>query len=81
MLHEFDLKVHLRELCCEFIYESVEKTIKETLPEELSYLNSFDNAYEEINLMIEMPDNKIKSLVPFILQNDGKLSKNKREVL
>jgi len=64
---------------CEFIYESVEKTIKETLPEELLYLNSFDKAYEEINLMIEMPDNKIKSLITFILQNDGKLSKNKRE--
>jgi len=64
---------------CEFIYESVEKTIKETLPEELSYLNSFDKAYEEIHLMIEMPDNKIKSLINFILQNNGKLSKNKRE--
>ena len=64
---------------CEFIYESVEKTIKETLPHELSYLNSFDKAYEEINDFIVMPDNKIKSLITFILQNDGKLSKNKKE--
>jgi len=64
---------------CEFIYESVEKTIKETLPNELSYLNSFDKAYQDINNFIEMPDNKIKSLITFILQNDGKLSKNKQE--
>ncbi|PHQ91229.1 MAG: cell filamentation protein Fic [Sulfurimonas sp.] len=64
---------------CEFIYESVERTIKETLPDELSYLNSFDKAYEEINDFIVMPDNKIKSLITFILQNDGKLSKNKQE--
>lgn len=64
---------------CEFIYESVEKTIKETLPDELRYLNSFDKAYAEINDFIEMPDNKIKSLITFILQNDGKLSKNKKE--
>lgn len=64
---------------CEFIYESVQKTISTTLPDELEYLNSFDKSYEEINAFIEMPDNKIKSLITFILQNDGKLSKNKRE--
>ncbi len=64
---------------CEFIYESVEKTIKETLPQELKYLNSFDKAFKDIHDFIEMPDNKIKSLITFILQNDGKLSKNKQE--
>ena len=64
---------------CEFIYESVQKTISTTLPDELKYLNSFDKSYEDINAFIEMPDNKIKSLITFILQNDGKLSKNKRE--
>ncbi len=64
---------------CEFIYESVQKTINETLPNELHYLNSFDKTYEEVSAFIEMPDNKIKSLITFILQNDGKISKNKRE--
>jgi len=64
---------------CEFIYKSVQKTISKTLPDELKYLNSFDKAYENISLFIEMPDNKIKSLITFILQNNGKLSKNKRE--
>ena len=64
---------------CEFIYESVAKTIKETLPDELHYLSSFDKAYEEINEIIEMPDNKIKSLITFVLQNENKLSKNKKE--
>lgn len=64
---------------CEFIFKCVEKTIKETLPDELKYLNSFDKAYEEINTIIEMPDNKIKSLITFILQNENKLSKSKRE--
>jgi Fic family protein len=64
---------------CEFIYKSVEKTIKETLPHELNYLNAFDKTYSAINEMIEMPDNKIKSLITFILQNSGKLSKKKKE--
>lgn len=64
---------------CEFIYECVKKTIKITLPEELKYLSSFDKAYEEINNLIEMPNNKIKSLISFILQNNNKLSKKKQE--
>jgi len=64
---------------CEFIYSCVEKTIEETLPEELNYLESFDNTYEEIYQFIEMPDNKIKQLITFILQNNGILSKNKKE--
>ncbi|MCX6075644.1 MAG: Fic family protein [Campylobacterales bacterium] len=66
-------------LSCEFIYGCVEKTIKETLPDELKYLSSFDKAYEAINEIIEMPDNKIKSLITFILQNDIKLSKIKKD--
>jgi len=64
---------------CEFIYAAVEKTIKETLPNELEYLDAFDKAYGEINEMLEMPDNQIKSLITFILQNNGKLSKKKKE--
>jgi len=64
---------------CEFIYRLVEKTIKETLPKELNYLNSFDKAYQSISQYIEMPNNQIKQLITFILQNEGKLSKKKRE--
>jgi Fic family protein len=64
---------------CEFIYSAVEKTIKETLPNELKYLDAFDKAFGAINEMIEMPDNQIKSLITFILQNKGKLSKKKKE--
>ena len=64
---------------CEFIYSCVEKTIEETLPEELKYLESFDMTYEEIFHFIEMPDNEIKNLITFVLQNNGVLSKNKRD--
>ena len=64
---------------CEFIYECVQKTIQETLPSELKYLKSFDKSYKGINELLEMPDTKIKSLITFILQNDNRLSKNKKE--
>lgn len=64
---------------CEFIYHAVKKTIEETLPNELHYLNAFDKAFVAINEMIEMPDNKIKSLITFVIQNQGTLSKRKKE--
>jgi len=63
---------------CEFLYAIVEKTIKETLPSELNYLTSFDRASYEINEIVAMPNNMIKSLIGFILQNGGKLSKKKK---
>ena len=63
---------------CEFLYYIVEKTIKDTLPSELHYLTSFDKASSEINEIVAMPNNMIKSLITFILQNGGKLSKKKQ---
>ena len=64
---------------CEFIYEAVKKTIKETLPSELNYLNAFDKASCAINEIVTMPNNMIKMLITFILQNKGKLSRKKKE--
>lgn len=64
---------------CEFIYECVQITIQKTLPNELKYLKSFDKSYTDINELLEMPNNKIKSLITFVLQNNNKLSRNKKE--
>ena len=64
---------------CEFIYRLVERTINETLPNELNYLASFDKACKNINEIVTMPDNMIKTLITYILQNKGKLSKKKKE--
>ncbi len=64
---------------CEYIYGLVEKTINETLPNELIYLTSFDKACDKINEIVMMPDNMIKSLITLILQNKGILSKKKKD--
>lgn len=45
----------------------------------MNYLESFDKTYEEVYQLIEMPDNEIKQLITFILQNNGVLSKNKKD--
>ncbi len=44
---------------CEFIYETIEKTIKETLPNEIKYIKTFDIACYEINEIVAMPDNMV----------------------
>ncbi len=64
---------------CEFIYEAVKKVIKKTLPSELNYLNAFDKASLAINDIVVMPNNMVKMLITFMVQNGGKLSKRKKE--
>lgn len=63
----------------EFLFECAEKTITELLPREIQYLESFDKTFEEAKEILEMPDHELKQLITFISQNDGKLSKRKKE--
>ncbi|HBM17133.1 MAG TPA: cell filamentation protein Fic [Lentisphaeria bacterium] len=64
---------------CEFIYSCVKETIDVDFPEELKFLMGHDKAMKRIGNMFDMPDNTIKKLIVFILQNKGTLSKKRRE--
>jgi hypothetical protein len=64
---------------CEYIFSCVEKTISEILPEELRYLGAHDRTFEDIHNAIEMPDNMIKNLITFVLNNNGRMPKRRRE--
>lgn len=63
----------------EFLYACVQRTVDEDLPREIDYLRRHDQAIERIMEAVEMPDRIAENLVMFIRQNDGKLSKNRRE--
>ncbi|WP_338360098.1 Fic family protein [Yeosuana marina] len=63
----------------EFIYSCVEDTIEKIIPEELDYLEKYDHLTQFINEHITLPDNEVDLLIKFLNQNQGKLSKNKRE--
>lgn len=63
----------------EYLYECVAETIKTDLREEIGFLKIFDAALEAVEEIVEMPDRKASLLVKIILQNSGKMSKNKRE--
>jgi Fic family protein len=62
----------------EFLYRCVIQTITNDLPNEIDHLARYDEAKARIQDMIEMPDGQISSLVTFIRQNGGTLSKKRR---
>jgi hypothetical protein len=63
----------------EFLYTCVQRTVEQDLPREIDYLRRHDEAMARIMEMIDMPDRLAQNLILFIRQNDGKLSKRKRE--
>jgi len=66
-------------LQAEFLYECVEETIEKIIPEELDFLEKYDQMTNYINSVVTLPDTKVDLLIKFLNQNEGKLSKNKRD--
>lgn len=63
----------------EFLYACVQRTVEHDLPKEIDYLRRHDEAMGRIMEMIEMPNRLAQNLILFIRQNEGTLSKRKRE--
>lgn len=63
----------------EFLYDCVNDTIENIIPQELYYLQRYDVFKTYIDDDFEMPDSKIALLVRFLEQNDGKLSKRAKD--
>lgn len=63
----------------EFLYECVEETIEEIIPNELKFLEQHNQMVEFINAVATLPDTDIDLLIKFLIQNEGKLSKGKKE--
>jgi Fic family protein len=62
-----------------FLYECVEETIEQIIPEELDYFEKYDRMTKYINTYFSLPDTKVDLLIKLMNQNNGKLSKNKRD--
>lgn len=63
----------------EFLYACVRRTVDEDLPREIDYLRRHDEAIQRVMETVEMPDRIAENLVLFIRQNDGTLSKRRRQ--
>lgn len=62
----------------EFFYECVHETITKALPDEVKYLQQYDEMKAFVNNYIDMPDRTADLLIRFLHQNDGKLSSRAR---
>lgn len=63
----------------EFLYSCVQRTVEEDLPREIEYLRRHDEAMRRIMNAIDMPDRMAENAILFIRQNNGILSKKRRE--
>jgi hypothetical protein len=63
----------------EFLYACVSRTVEHDLPCEIDYLRRHDEATRRIMDAVEMPDRVADNLVMFIRQNNGTLSRKRRE--
>jgi len=63
----------------EFLYACVRRTVEQDLPHEIDYLCRHDEATRHIMDAVEMPNRVAENLVMFIRQNNGTLSKRRRE--
>jgi hypothetical protein len=63
----------------EFLYACVSRTVEQDLPHEIDHLRRHDEAIRRIMDSVEMPDRVAENLVMFIRQNNGRLSKKRRD--
>ncbi|GAA4446746.1 Fic family protein [Ravibacter arvi] len=70
----FDATPHV-----EFLYSCVEQTIEVDLPQEIRFLQRYDQFKAKIEALIEMPASTVDLLFNFLKQNEGVLSKRARE--
>ena len=63
----------------EFLYACVRRTVERRLAARIDYLRRHDEALRRIMDMVEMPNRIAENMVLYIRQNNGRLSKRRRE--
>jgi len=63
----------------EFLYGSLARTVEEDLEKEINYLLGFDRAWAVLNSMLDWPDHSLELFIRVVQQNNGTLSKTKRD--
>jgi hypothetical protein len=62
-----------------FLTRSIQLTINKDIPEELLFLQHYDELKNDIQRIVDMPDNKVDRMIIFLHQNKGRLAKRKRK--
>ena len=69
----FDATLH-----AEFLYECVQQTVERDLPDEVAYLEAYDQFSRAVLAKFDMPNSLVDLLHRFLGQNDGQLSQRAR---
>ena len=62
----------------EALFRFIEQTIDTELVEELAFLANYDETKRALQEIVDMPDRQIDLFIRFCLQNNGRLSSQKR---
>lgn len=64
---------------CIYLINTIHATIKEDMPEEMLFIQRYDEAKKEIQHIVDMPDRLINMMLAFLHQNKGVFPKRRRE--
>jgi len=62
-----------------FLAKAIHTTVSEDMPNELLFLQSYDDLKRDIQNIVDMPENKVDRMILFLRQNNGKLARRKRK--
>jgi hypothetical protein len=62
-----------------FLARAIQATVNNDIPEELHFLQCYDKLKDDIQNIVDMPDNKVDRMILFLHQNKGKLASRKRD--
>ena len=62
-----------------FLARALQATVTTDIPEELHFLQCYDELKRAIQKIVDMPDNKVDRMILFLHQNKGKLASRKRD--
>ena len=62
-----------------FLARAIQSTVTKDIPEELLFLQCYDELKGDIQNIVDMPDNKVDRMILFLHQNKGILANRKRK--
>jgi Fic family protein len=64
---------------CIYLIQTIHATLEEDMPDELVFLQRYDEAKKELQRIVDMPDKDINLMIIFLHQNKGMFPKRRRE--
>jgi hypothetical protein len=64
---------------CIYLAETIHATLKEDMPDELTFIQRYDEVKKALQQIVDMPDKDINRMIMFLHQNKGVFPKRRRQ--